>query len=57
MWIAYGFAQQKMHVYFATGLRPCETNCDPEEHDVILRKITIAFCGMDRLWKERPACP
>ncbi len=42
MWIAYGFARQKRHVFLATGLTPGETNRDPEEHDLILRKTTIA---------------
>ena len=42
MWIAYGFARQKQHVFLATGLTPGETEPDPEEHDLILRKTAIA---------------
>lgn len=42
MWIAYGFARQKQHVYLATGLTPGSTDPDPEEHDLILRTATIA---------------
>ena len=42
MWVAYGFARQKMHVYLATGLTPGETDFDPEEHDLILRPTAIA---------------
>jgi ADP-ribose pyrophosphatase len=42
MWIAYGFARQKEHVYLATGLTPGETERDPEEHDLIVRPTSIA---------------
>ncbi len=42
MWIAYGFARQKQHVYLATGLTPGKTEPDPEEHDLVLRKVSIA---------------
>ena len=42
MWIAYGFARQKQHVFLATGLTPGETDRDPEEHDLVLRKTSIA---------------
>jgi 8-oxo-dGTP pyrophosphatase MutT (NUDIX family) len=41
MWVAYGFARQKMHVFFATGLTPGETDRDPEEHDLVLRTATV----------------
>ncbi|MFP5227620.1 MAG: NUDIX domain-containing protein, partial [Acidobacteriota bacterium] len=36
IWIAYGFARQKQHVFLATGLTPGETDRDPEEHDLVL---------------------
>ncbi|GGH14265.1 NUDIX domain-containing protein [Silvibacterium dinghuense] len=42
MWIAYGFAKQKQHVYLATGLTPGETEPDPEEHDLVLKTATVA---------------
>jgi ADP-ribose pyrophosphatase len=42
MWIAYGFARQKQHVYLATGLTPSGADPDPEEHDLILRTVSIS---------------
>ncbi|MFZ0273130.1 MAG: NUDIX hydrolase [Acidobacteriaceae bacterium] len=42
LWIAYGFARQKLHVFLATGLTPAGTDPDPEEHDLVLKKATIA---------------
>ena len=42
MWIAYGFAKQKQHVYLATGLTHGGTDPDPEEHDLVLKTATIA---------------
>lgn len=42
MWIAYGFAKQKQHVFLATGLTPTEKDPDPEEHDLVVRTATIA---------------
>lgn len=42
MWVAYGFARQKMFVYLATGLTPGGTDPDPEEHDLVLKKTSIA---------------
>jgi ADP-ribose pyrophosphatase len=41
IWVAYGFARQKMHVFLATGLTPGETDRDPEEHDLVLKTATI----------------
>jgi 8-oxo-dGTP pyrophosphatase MutT (NUDIX family) len=41
-WIAYGFAHQKQHVYLATGLTHASTDPDPEEHDLVLRAVSIA---------------
>lgn len=41
MWIAYGFARQKQHVFLATGLVQAETDPDPEEHDLVLRTLSI----------------
>lgn len=42
IWIAYGFARQKQHVYLATGLSHAGVDPDPEEHDLVLRTATIS---------------
>jgi hypothetical protein len=42
MWIAYGFARQKQHVYLAMGLTPTEKDPDPEEHDLVAHSVTIS---------------
>lgn len=42
MWVSYGFAKQKQHVYLATGLTHAGTDPDPEEHDLMLKTATIA---------------
>jgi len=42
LWIAYGFANQKQHVFLATGLTPTEKEPDPEEHDLMVHSVTIA---------------
>ena len=42
LWIAYGFARQKQHVYLATGLTPAGADPDPEEHDLVVRTASIA---------------
>jgi 8-oxo-dGTP pyrophosphatase MutT (NUDIX family) len=42
LWIAYGFTRQKQHVYLATGLTHAEKDPDDEEHDLVLRNMTIA---------------
>lgn len=42
LWIAYGFARQKQHVFLATGLTPAGADPDPEEHDLALRTASIA---------------
>lgn len=42
MYIAYGFANQKQHVFFATGLTHVGTDFDAEEHDLTLHSFTIA---------------
>ncbi|MGA8529282.1 MAG: NUDIX hydrolase [Acidobacteriaceae bacterium] len=41
LWIAYGFARQKQHVYLATGFTPSGADPDPEEHDLVLRTASI----------------
>lgn len=47
LWIAYGFTKQKQHVYLATGLSHAGTDPDPEEHDLVLRQVSIA--GFERM--------
>ena len=42
VWIAYGFNRQKQHVFLATGLTPGEKEPDPEEHDLVVRSVTIS---------------
>ena len=42
LWIAYGFARQKQHVFLATGLTATETDPDEEEHDLTLHSISVA---------------
>lgn len=47
MFISYGFANQKQHVFLAEGLTPGETDPDPEEHDLVLKRVSVAeFEGM-----------
>jgi 8-oxo-dGTP pyrophosphatase MutT (NUDIX family) len=40
-WIAYGFNRQKQHVFLASGLTPAEKDPDPEEHDLVVRSLTV----------------
>ncbi|WP_239461934.1 NUDIX domain-containing protein [Occallatibacter savannae] len=42
LWIAYGFAQQKQHVFLATGLTMQERDPDEEEHDMIIHTVPVA---------------
>jgi 8-oxo-dGTP pyrophosphatase MutT (NUDIX family) len=41
MWIAYGFARQKQHVFLATGLTQEDTDRDEEEHDLVIRTVQV----------------
>ena len=41
LWISYGFARQKQHVFLATGLTQTEKDPDPEEHDLEVRSVTV----------------
>jgi 8-oxo-dGTP pyrophosphatase MutT (NUDIX family) len=41
LWIAYGFARQKQHVFLATGLTQTEKEPDPEEHDLVVRSVAL----------------
>ncbi len=40
-YVAYGYANQKMHIFVATGLTQHEKEPDPEEHDLQLHRIPI----------------
>ncbi len=42
LWIAYGFARQKQHVFLATGLTQSATDRDAEEHDLEVHTLPIA---------------
>ena len=42
LWIAYGFARQREHVFLASGLSPAEKNPDAEEHDLVVHSVSIA---------------
>jgi ADP-ribose pyrophosphatase len=42
MWIAYGFAKQREHVFLATGLTPTPKKPDAEEHDLVVHCVPIA---------------
>jgi 8-oxo-dGTP pyrophosphatase MutT (NUDIX family) len=42
MWIAYGVLRQKQHVFLATGLTETQKTPDPEEHDLVVRNVTVS---------------
>jgi 8-oxo-dGTP pyrophosphatase MutT (NUDIX family) len=47
LWIAYGFAKQRQHVFLATGLTATEKEPDPEEHDLVVLSMPVeAFEAM-----------
>jgi ADP-ribose pyrophosphatase len=41
MWIAYGFARQREHIFLATGLTPTDKKPDAEEHDLVAHSVSI----------------
>jgi ADP-ribose pyrophosphatase len=41
LWIAYGFLRQRQHVFLASGLTDSEKDPDPEEHDLLVRCVTL----------------
>jgi len=48
-YVAYGYANQKMHIFLATGLTQHDTDPDPEEHDLRLHRVPVKeFEGMLR---------
>jgi len=40
-YVAYGYANQKMHTFLATGLSQSEKEPDPEEHDLQLHRVPV----------------
>jgi 8-oxo-dGTP pyrophosphatase MutT (NUDIX family) len=42
LWVAYGFARQKIHVFLATELTETAKNPDAEEHDLAVRSLSVA---------------
>jgi 8-oxo-dGTP pyrophosphatase MutT (NUDIX family) len=41
LWVSYGFAKQKQHVFLATGLTESARKPDAEEHDMIVRCVSV----------------
>jgi 8-oxo-dGTP pyrophosphatase MutT (NUDIX family) len=41
LWVSYGFAKQKQHVFLATGLTESARKPDAEEHDMTVRCVSI----------------
>jgi 8-oxo-dGTP pyrophosphatase MutT (NUDIX family) len=42
LWIAYGFTRQRQHVFLATGLTQQASDPDEEEHDIVVRRVSIS---------------
>ena len=42
LWIAYGVMRQEHHIFLAEGLKPGETDPDPEEHDLEVHRVSVA---------------
>lgn len=42
LWVSYGFARQKQHVFLATGLTQAARKPDAEEQDMTVRSVSIA---------------
>ncbi|MDE1177649.1 MAG: NUDIX hydrolase [Edaphobacter sp.] len=40
--IAYGVMNQKHHVFLAEGLKHGEAEPDPEEHDLVMKRVSVA---------------
>jgi len=41
LWIAYGVMRQEQHVFLAEGLVHGETDPDPEEHDLVVHRVSV----------------
>lgn len=50
LWVAYGFTRQRQHVFLATGLSQRETDRDAEEHDLVVRSVTVQ--DFERMMRE-----
>jgi 8-oxo-dGTP pyrophosphatase MutT (NUDIX family) len=42
LWVAYGFARQKIHAFLASGLTETGRDPDAEEHDMEVRSVPVA---------------
>ncbi len=42
MWIAYGYSRQRQHVFLAEHLTQSTTDPDAEEHDIVVRSLSVA---------------
>jgi ADP-ribose pyrophosphatase len=42
LWVSYGYAKQRQHVFLATGLTESAKKPDAEEHDMTVRSVSIA---------------
>jgi 8-oxo-dGTP pyrophosphatase MutT (NUDIX family) len=57
LWIAYGFTRQKQHVFLATGLTETGKTPDAEEHDLVVRSVSVKwFEEMMRNGAIRDSC-
>jgi ADP-ribose pyrophosphatase len=57
VWIAYGFAHQKQHVFLATGLTQGDSDPDAEEHDLKVHRLPVAeFEAMMRDGRVNDGC-
>jgi 8-oxo-dGTP pyrophosphatase MutT (NUDIX family) len=57
LWEAYGYARQRMHIFLASGLTAKEKEPDAEEHDLVVRSVTVGeFEEMMRTGVIRDAC-
>jgi 8-oxo-dGTP pyrophosphatase MutT (NUDIX family) len=57
LWIAYGFARQRQHVFLATWLTERERQPDAEEHDLAVRSVSVGeFEEMMRSGTIRDSC-
>jgi 8-oxo-dGTP pyrophosphatase MutT (NUDIX family) len=57
LWIAYGFLRQKHYVFLATGLTHAENKLDAEEHDLVVRSVSVGeFEEMMRTGAIRDGC-
>jgi 8-oxo-dGTP pyrophosphatase MutT (NUDIX family) len=57
LWIAYGFTRQKQHVFLASGLSQAERKPDAEEHDLVVRSVSVGeFEALMRDGEIRDGC-